>query len=68
LESREGISLGCPLSPPVGGFFLRDLDSRMAKCSLSYVHFTDDILVLAPTRSKLRGARQGERGIVLVAP
>jgi RNA-directed DNA polymerase len=28
----------------------------MAKCGLFYVRFMDDILVLAPTRSKLRGA------------
>ena len=53
---ERGISLGCPLSPLIGAFFLGDLDARMAKSGLFYVRFMDDILVLAPTRSKLRGA------------
>jgi hypothetical protein len=45
----RGISLGCPLSPLIGAFFLRDLDMRMEKTGLFYVRFMDDILVLAPT-------------------
>jgi RNA-directed DNA polymerase len=53
---ERGISLGCPLSPLIGAFFLGDLDTRMAKSGLFYVRFMDDILVLAPTRSKLRSA------------
>ncbi len=52
----KGISLGCPLSPLIGAFFLHDLDRRMESLGLFYVRFMDDILVLAPTRSKLRGA------------
>lgn len=52
----RGISLGCPVSPLIGAFFLRDLDRQMERSGLFYVRFMDDILVLAPTRSKLRGA------------
>ncbi len=50
----RGISLGCPLSPLIGAFFLDDLDRRMARSGLFYVRFMDDVLVLAPTRWKLR--------------
>ena len=52
----RGISLGCPLSPLIGAFFLGELDARMERSGLFYVRFMDDILVLAPTRAKLRGA------------
>ncbi len=52
----RGISLGCPLSPLIGAFFLDDLDRRMARLGLFYVRFMDDCLVLAPTRWKLRRA------------
>jgi hypothetical protein len=40
----------------MGAFFLLELDARIAKSGLFYVRFMDDILVLAPTRSKLRSA------------
>ena len=52
----RGISLGCPLSPLMGAFFLLELDNRMAASGLFYVRFMDDILILSPTRSKLRSA------------
>jgi len=52
----KGISLGCPLSPLIGAFFLNALDAAAAKLRLFYVRFMDDILILAPTRWKLRGA------------
>ena len=52
----RGISLGCPLSPLIGAFFLHDLDQRMERSGMFYVRFMDDILVLAPTRWKLRRA------------
>jgi hypothetical protein len=55
-EYKKGISLGCPLSPLIGAFFLNRLDSALEKLGLFYVRFMDDILVLAPTRWKLRGA------------
>ena len=51
-----GISLGCPLSPLMGAFFLHELDQRMERSGLFYVRFMDDILVLAPSRWKLRRA------------
>ena len=50
----KGISLGCPLSPLIGAFFLSELDHCMERLGLFYVRFMDDILVLSPTRWKLR--------------
>jgi len=47
-EYEQGISLGCPLSPLMGAFFLHELDERMERTRLFYVRFMDDILVLAP--------------------
>jgi hypothetical protein len=55
-DFTKGISLGCPLSPLIGAFFLNALDAAAAKLRLFYVRFMDDILILAPTRWKLRGA------------
>ncbi len=55
-DYEKGISLGCPLSPLIGAFFLKELDQRMARSGLFYVRFMDDILVLAPTRWKIRKA------------
>ncbi|MCH8240261.1 MAG: group II intron reverse transcriptase domain-containing protein [Proteobacteria bacterium] len=52
----KGISLGCSLSPLIGAFFLNALDVAAAKLRLFYVRFMDDILILAPTRWKLRDA------------
>jgi hypothetical protein len=55
-EYQKGIPLGCPLSPVLGGFFLHELDRRLDRLGLLYVRYMDDVLVLAPTRWKLRGA------------
>jgi RNA-directed DNA polymerase len=44
------------LSPLIAAFFLDQLDRRMNASGLFYVRFMDDILVLAPTRWKLRRA------------
>ena len=52
----KGICLGCPLSPLMGAFFLHELDERMESTGLFYVRFMDDILILSPTRWKLRAA------------
>jgi RNA-directed DNA polymerase len=52
----KGISLGCPLSPLMGAFFLHKLDVAVERLGLFYIRFMDDILVLAPTRWRLRGA------------
>ena len=51
-----GISLGCPLRPLMGALFLTCLDERMEKSGLISVRFMDGILVLSPTRWKLRKA------------
>jgi hypothetical protein len=53
-DHDRGISLGCPLSPLIGAFFLADLDACMERTGLFYVRFMDDILVLAPTHARLR--------------
>ena len=55
-ESERGIPLGSPLSPMIGAFFLTELDQRLERTGLFYVRFMDDILVLAPTRWRLRRA------------
>jgi hypothetical protein len=55
-EYDKGTSLGCPFSPLIGVLFLDELDRRMMETGLFYVRFMDDILVLAPTRWKLRHA------------
>ncbi len=55
-EHSKGIALGSPLSPIIGAFFLTELDEKLEKLGLFYVRFMDDILVLAPTRWKLRKA------------
>ena len=40
----------------MGAFFLHELDERMERLGLFYVRFMDDILVMAPSRWKLRRA------------
>jgi hypothetical protein len=55
-DCERGISLGCPVSPLIGAFFLGQLDRQITATGLFYIRFMDDILVLAPTRWKLRRA------------
>ena len=55
-DYERGISLGCPLSPLMGAFFLKRLDAVMEASGLFYVRLMDDILVLAPTRWRFRRA------------
>ncbi len=55
-EHTTGMALGCPLSPIIDAFFLTELDAVFEQRGLFYVGFMDDILVLAPTRWKLRKA------------
>ena len=47
---------GCPLSPIIGAFFLSELDQRLERTGLFFVRYMDDVLLLAPTRWKLRAA------------
>ncbi|MFT5042577.1 MAG: RNA-directed DNA polymerase [Hyphomicrobiaceae bacterium] len=55
-EHRKGISLGCPLSPLIGALYLKDLDDAFADSGVFYRRFMDDVIVLLPTRWKLRAA------------
>jgi retron-type reverse transcriptase len=55
-DYRKGIALGSSLSPIIGAFFLTELDGAFEKLGLFYKRFMDDIVVLAPTRWKLRTA------------
>jgi RNA-directed DNA polymerase len=55
-DVARGLSLGCPLSPLMGAFYLKLLDERMELTGLPYARFMDDWVILAPTRWKLRAA------------
>jgi len=55
-DVERGISLGGPLSPLMGAFYLKLLDERMEETGLPYARFMDDWVILAPTRWKLRAA------------
>jgi len=55
-DVKQGISLGCPLSPLMGALYLKQLDDRMEKTGLFYARFMDDWIVIAPSRWKLRAA------------
>ena len=56
IDIKRGISLGCPLSPLMAAFYLHELDEQFERSNLFYVRFMDDILILAPTRWKIRKA------------
>jgi hypothetical protein len=56
VDARRGISRGCALSPLIGAFYLETLDAALSRSGLYYVRYMDDILVLAPTRWRLRRA------------
>ncbi|CAN2040681.1 RNA-directed DNA polymerase [Candidatus Magnetomoraceae bacterium gMMP-15] len=55
-EVKQGISLGCPLSPLMGALYLKPLDDIMAGTDVFYARFMDDWIIIAPTRWKLRKA------------
>jgi RNA-directed DNA polymerase len=55
-EIKRGIPRGSSLSPLLGAFYLNDLDQKMEKLGVKYFRYMDDILILAPTRWKLRKA------------
>jgi hypothetical protein len=55
-DIRKGISSGCPLSPLIASFYLYELDKEMEKQSVFYRRYMDDIIVLSPSRWKLRKA------------
>ena len=63
-RQAKGLPRGCPLSPILGGFFLREVDRRFESGDLIYIRYMDDILVLTKTRWKLRrAARQLNQGL-----
>ncbi len=48
-DVEQGISLGCPLSPLMGAFYLKSPDERVDKTVLAYARFMalqDDTLAL----------------------
>lgn len=51
-----GIPRGSSLSPLLGAFYLMDLDNRLQALDVKYFRYMDDILILAPTRWKLKKA------------
>ena len=55
-DITKGIPRGSSLSPLLGAFYLLDLDQRMTEMEVKYFRYMDDILILAPTRWKLRKA------------
>jgi RNA-directed DNA polymerase len=55
-DITQGISSGCPLSPLISCFYLYELDNEMAGKAVFYRRYMDDLIVLAPTRWKLRKA------------
>ena len=55
-DVKKGIPRGSSLSPLMGAFYLIDLDRRIEKMDVMYFRYMDDILILAPTRWKLKKA------------
>jgi len=55
-DIKKGIPRGSSLSPLLGAFYLTELDQKMEKLDVKYFRYMDDILILAPTRWKLRKA------------
>ena len=55
-DIKQGISSGCPLSPLISSFCLYELDKEMEDKPVFYRRYMDDIIVLSPSRWKLRKA------------
>ena len=55
-DFKKGIPRGSSLSPLLGAFYLLELDQKMESLDVKYFRYMDDILILAPTRWKLRKA------------
>lgn len=57
-EITRGIPAGCSLSPLIGAFHLHELDVEMTTRHKGcfYIRYMDDILILAPSRWRLRRA------------
>ena len=63
-EIKRGIPAGCSLSPLIGAFHLHALDVEMTTkhTGCFYIRYMDDILILAPSRWRLRRAIAGVKG------
>lgn len=63
-EIKRGIPAGCSLSPLMGAFHLHALDVEMTTqhAGCFYIRYMDDILILAPSRWRLRRAIAGVKG------
>ena len=55
-DIKQGISSGCPLSPIISSFYLVELDKEMEGKNVYYRRYMDEIIVLSPSRWKLRKA------------
>jgi RNA-directed DNA polymerase len=55
-DVKKGIPRGSSLSPLLGAFYLMELDQKMEMLDVKYFRYMDDILILAPTRWKLKKA------------
>jgi hypothetical protein len=55
-DIKKGIPRGSSLSPLLGAFYLLELDKKMEKLDVKYFRCMDDILILPPTRWKLKKA------------
>ena len=53
-DVKQGISRGSSLSPLLGAFYLLDLDKRLQGVNVKYFRYMDDVLILAPTRWRIR--------------
>jgi RNA-directed DNA polymerase len=56
IDIQKGISSGCPLSPLMASFYLVELDYEMAKKTVFYRRYMDDIIVLAKSHWQLKRA------------
>ena len=63
-EIKRGIPAGCSLSPLIGAFHLHALDVEMTTkhAGCFYIRYMDDILILAPSRWRLRRAIAAIKG------
>ena len=59
-----GISLGCPLSPLVGGLYLQLLKDEVKRLCMFHARYMDDSVILSKTRWQLRRAIQRMNSIL----
>ena len=55
-DDTQGLAFGSPLRPLLGALFLTEVDAALERLGLFAVRSMDDLLVLVPTRWKLRQA------------